>query len=328
MIVVTGGAGFIGSALVWGLNQRNLTDILVVDTAAHTGNCPNLSPLRFADYVERDLFIEQLEQGCFDDRITGILHMGACSSTTEQNEEFLMRNNYQYTRRLAQWCVAHDARFVYASSAATYGDGSRGFSDDHSQLASLEPLNLYGLSKQRLDLWAQQEGLLDRIAGLKYFNVFGPNEYHKKDMRSVVHKAHAQIAEQGKVTLFKSHRDDYEDGWQLRDFVYVKDAVAATLAIYDDKHANGIFNVGTGRARSFYDLALAVFTALKKEPTIEFIDMPEIIRDRYQYYTQADVTKLRTILPDGGHTLEQAVTDYVCNYLTPSQQHLSPTLSA
>ena len=323
MIVVTGGAGFIGSGLVFGLNQRNIKDILIVDELDKTEKWKNLLNLQFSDYLDKDDFLELIKKGKFDKTVDGILHMGACSSTTETDTRYLIKNNYEYSRRLAMWCDDRKKRFVYASSAATYGDGSKGFSDDHKGLEGLKPLNGYGFSKYLFDVWVKRNKLLKKIAGLKYFNVFGPNEYHKDDMRSVVHKAFGQIQTEGKVRLFRSHRPDYEDGQQKRDFVYVRDAVAATLAIYENKKANGIFNIGTGKARSFYDLVTAVFVAMDKEPQIEFIDMPEAIRDKYQYFTQAEVEKLRAVWPEDGHSLEDAVADYVRNYLLKDDPYLN-----
>ncbi|MBN1765481.1 MAG: ADP-glyceromanno-heptose 6-epimerase [Sedimentisphaerales bacterium] len=322
MIVITGGAGFIGSALVWGLNQRGREDILVVDSLGRDDRWKNLVNLRIADYLDRDDFLGQLKHSLPAPDIEGVIHMGACSSTTERDADFLMKNNYEYTNRLALWCVEHDKRFVYASSAATYGDGSRGFSDAHEDMEKLQPLNAYGFSKYLSDMWAWRRDLLDSIAGLKYFNVFGPNEYHKEDMRSVVHKAYEQIAATGKVRLFKSCHDDYQDGWQLRDFIYVKDVVSATLAIYDNPRANGIYNIGAGQARSFYDLTTAVFNAMDITPDIEYIDMPEQIRDRYQYFTQAKTDKLRTAWQGQTHTLEDAISDYIKNYLLTNDPYL------
>jgi|GEM_PF-60907 len=322
MIVVTGGAGFIGSALVWALNQRGFTDILVVDALDTAQSWQNLTTLKFADYLDKDDFLRLLEEGKLAGKIDGILHLGACSSTTQRDVGFLMRNNYEYSKRLALWCCRNQKRLVYASSAATYGDGSRGFSDRHERLQDLQPLNGYAFSKWLFDLWALRMGLLDSIAGLKYFNVFGPNEYHKQDMRSVAHKAFEQIQKEGKVRLFKSHRPDYRDGWQLRDFVYVKDAVSATLAIYDKPSANGIYNIGTGQARSFYDLIAAVFNAMDRQPQIEYIDMPQAIRDKYQYHTCAETDKLRKIFPQPMLSLEEAVNDYVRSYLLSDQPHL------
>ncbi len=323
MIVVTGGAGFIGSAIVWGLNRKGVDDILVVDVLESDEKWKNLANLRFADYLDRDDFIFNLVEGGLDDSVDGIMHMGACSSTTESDTGYLMRNNYDYSRRLAQWCLEHEKRYVYASSAATYGDGGKGFSDDHKGIPDLRPLNMYGYSKQLMDLWALRTGAADTIAGIKYFNVYGPNEYHKDDMRSVVHKAFGKIMETGKMQLFRSHRPDFEDGKQLRDFVYVKDAVDMTLFLYDRPDVNGIFNVGTGEARSFHDLVAAVFTATGKEKDIEYIDMPESIRDKYQYYTQAEMEKLRAAGYDKDITsLEDGVADYVKSYLLKDEPHL------
>jgi ADP-L-glycero-D-manno-heptose 6-epimerase len=315
MIVVTGGAGFIGSALIWRLNQQGRENILVVDALGSDERWKNLAQLRFADYLDRDDFIARLESGRLDGALEGVLHMGACSSTTQADLGFLMRNNYEYTKRLAVWCLEYKKRFVYASSAATYGDGKLGFSDDHKLLPDLTPMNGYAFSKWQFDLWAQRSGILDRLAGLKYFNVFGPNEYHKADMRSVVHKAFGQIQRTGRVQLFKSHRPDYQDGRQLRDFVYVKDAADATVAIYDRPDVNGIYNIGTGKARSFLDLVNATFAAMDRTPNIDFIPMPESIRSKYQYYTQADTAKLKSVYPRPFVELEDAAADYVRNYL-------------
>jgi ADP-L-glycero-D-manno-heptose 6-epimerase len=217
---------------------------------------------------------------------------------------------------LANWAVRNNVRFIYASSAATYGDGALGFKDDLDQIETLEPLNMYGYSKHMFDLWAKRAGLLDKIVGLKYFNVFGPNEYHKANMRSFVHKACGQINESGRVKLFKSHRDDYGDGQQLRDFIYIKDAVDMTLYFFDHPKANGLFNIGTGQARCWNDLANAVFAAMGKEPHIEYIPMPDELQGKYQYFTQADITKLRSAgCKRETMSLEDAIKDYVQNYL-------------
>ena len=323
MIVVTGGAGFIGSGVVWGLNEQGIGDIMVVDALGQSESWRNLVNVRFADYLERDEFAERLEKGELDRKVEGIIHLGACSATTERDNGFLMRNNCRYTLRLAEWSIQRKKRFVYASSAATYGDGSGGFDDDHEKLQQLRPLNGYGFSKYLFDCWALQRGWLERIAGVKYFNVFGPNEYHKGDMRSVVHKAFGQIRRTGKVRLFKSYRQEYRDGWQLRDFVYVKDAVAMTLFLYNRPKVNGIYNVGTGKARSFYDLAAATFAALGKKVNIELIDMPDELRDKYQYFTEARMEKLRGAGYDKAcYSLEEAVSDYVKNYLLSDDPYL------
>jgi len=316
MIVVTGGAGFIGSALIAQLNKRQVTDILVVDQLATDNKWENLLNLSFADYVEKNDFLEMVVENKLSAPIEAVFHMGACSSTTETNASYLIKNNYEYTKLLAQWAVKAGIRFIYASSAATYGDGSAGFSDDEKKIDNLRPLNMYGYSKQLFDLWARRTGLLKKIVGLKYFNVFGPNEYHKADMRSFVLKAFEQIIANGKVRLFKSHKPEYKDGQQLRDFIYVKDAVDMTLFFLDNPGIGGLFNIGTGNARSWNDLVTAVFAAMDKESDIEYINMPESIRNQYQYFTQADITKLK----NAGYSkkissLEDAITDYVQNYL-------------
>jgi ADP-L-glycero-D-manno-heptose 6-epimerase len=250
-----------------------------------------------------------------------VLHMGACSATTEKDATYLIRNNYEFTKDLAVWSLANKARFVYASSAATYGDGSAGMDDSDANLNSLRPLNMYGYSKQLFDLYAKREGILKRIVGLKYFNVYGPNEDHKGDMRSLVHKSFAQVKKEGVIRLFKSYRKDYKDGEQKRDFLYVKDAVAMTLHLAANKKATGLFNIGSGAARTWIDLANSVFAALGKKPKIEFFEMPETIRDKYQYFTQADISKLRAAgYRDKITSLENAVADYVQNYLEPDKR--------
>ncbi len=316
MIIVTGGAGFIGSAIVAGLNSRGIDDIVIVDILGSDEKWKNLRRLRFADYVEADDFLEMLTAGKIDWPVEVIFHMGACSDTTERNASYMIQNNYDFSKLLANWATGRGLRFIYASSAATYGDGSEGFSDDEAGLDKLQPLNIYGYSKQMFDLWAIRAGLLKRIVGLKYFNVFGPNEYHKGEMRSFVVKAFEQINAAGKVGLFKSHRSDYADGEQKRDFLYIKDAVDMTLFFLDNRKIAGIFNIGTGQARTWNDLANATFAAMNKEPNIEYIPMPEKLRDKYQYFTQADITKLGTAGYDKEQTsLEDAIKDYVQNYL-------------
>ena len=320
MIIVTGGAGFIGSAIVAGLNSRGIDDIVIVDILGGDEKWKNLRRLRFADYVEADDFLEMLTAGKIDWPVEVIFHMGACSDTTEQNASYMIQNNYDFSKLLANWAVGRGLRFIYASSAATYGDGSQGFSDDEAGLDKLGPLNIYGYSKQIFDLWAIRAGLLKRVVGLKYFNVFGPNEYHKGEMRSFVVKAFEQINAAGKVRLFKSHRPDYADGEQKRDFLYIKDAVNMTLFFLDNRKIAGIFNIGTGTTRTWNDLANATFAAMNKEPNIEYIPMPEKLRDKYQYFTQADITKLGTAGYDKEQTsLEDAIKDYVQNYLQKNE---------
>jgi ADP-L-glycero-D-manno-heptose 6-epimerase len=275
---------------------------------------------RFEDYLEADTLLPALEQGRLGP-FDVVLHMGACSSTTETDAAYLIRNNYEYTKRLAEWSLGTGARFVYASSAATYGDGSAGLSDLDASveaLTRLRPLNMYGYSKHLFDLHAARQGLLDRIVGLKYFNVFGPNEDHKGDMRSLVQKAYHQVRETGRIQLFRSHRPDYAHGEQRRDFLYVKDAVEITLHLAARRNAAGLFNVGSGVAHTWLELAGALFSALGKEPVIDFVDMPESIRAKYQYYTRAELRRLQDHGFDGPVTsLDGSVADYVLNYLVP-----------
>jgi len=323
MYIVTGGAGFIGSAMIWKLNQMGIDDILVVDNLASTEKWKNLVNLRYTDYLHRDRFIKMVagESDPFDTQ--AVIHMGACSSTTERDADFLMENNLRYTQVMCRFALAHKARFVNASSAATYGGGEFGFADDHAQLGRLKPLNMYGYSKHLFDLWAQRAGVLDRIACIKFFNVFGPNEYHKGDMKSVICKAHRQIEEQGVMRLFRSYRKEFPDGGQMRDFVYIKDCVDILWWLLEHPEAGGIINVGTGIARTWNDLAHAVFSAMGRKPHIEYIEMPEAIRDKYQYLTRADMGKLRALgYSEPFTSLEDAAKDYVTGYLAKDDPYL------
>src|ERR1017187_3441416 len=325
-VLVTGGAGFIGSALVWALNRRDCDDIVVCDRLGTDEKWRNLAPLRFAEFVEADDLRLRLQSGVLG-KFDLVLHMGACSSTTERDAGYLFRNNFEFTRNLADWSLAKYVRFVYASSAATYGDGTAGMEDDDSKLDTLRPLNMYGYSKHLFDLHARRAGFLNKIVGLKYFNVFGPNEDHKGDMRSLVHKSFSQVQNENVIRLFKSYRKDFRDGEQKRDFLYVKDAVAMTLHLATNKKAGGLFNIGSGAARTWIDLANSAFAAMDKKPKIEFIEMPEAIRDKYQYFTQADISRLHA----AGYktpvtSLEEAVKDYVRNYLA-TDQRLDPAVA-
>jgi ADP-L-glycero-D-manno-heptose 6-epimerase len=316
MLIVTGGAGFIGSALIAALNKRGITDILVVDELGTDERWKNLHNLSFADYVEKGDFLEMALEKKIPSPIEAVFHMGACTDTTETNASYLIKNNYEYTKLLAQWATDAGVRFIYASSAATYGDGSAGFSDNEEHIENLTPLNMYAYSKQLFDRWARRTGLLGKIAGLKYFNVFGPNEYHKGKMRSFVLKAFEQINTRGKVRLFKSHKSEYADGEQMRDFLYIKDAVDMTLFFLDNPHLTGLFNIGAGKARTWNDLVKIVCGAMGKLPKIEYIDMPDSIRNQYQYLTEADISKLRRAGYDKEPmSLEDAIVDYVQNYL-------------
>jgi len=317
LIIVTGGAGFIGSNIVKELNSRGEERILIVDRLGRTEKWRNLLDLKFLDYEHKDDFISKMENGLYDRGVRAVFHMGACSATTEKDADYLARNNFDYSKRLAQRFGGREGlRFIYASSAATYGDGSAGYSDDHQGIWRLRPLNMYGLSKQMFDVWALRTDFLEQAVGLKYFNVFGPNEYHKGDMRSVAIRAYFQVKQEGRIKLFKSYRPDYRDGEQCRDFIYVADAVNVTVGFLDHPETNGIFNVGTGCPRNFNDLASAVFAALGQEPNIEYIDMPEGLEKRYQYYTSADVSKLRALgFVQEFRSLEDSVQDYLVNHM-------------
>lgn len=322
-IIVTGAAGFIGRNCVAELNRRGNDDLLLADVLGSDEKWKNLLGLKFDDLVGPDTLLAHLRAGWLDD-VKAIIHLGACSATTEKNADYLLENNTHYTATLAEWCLKKNVRFVYASSAATYGDGSLGYSDADAVTPTLRPLNMYGYSKHLFDLQAMKRGWFDKIVGLKYFNVFGPYEDHKADMRSVVNKAYQQILATGEVALFKSDRPDYEDGQQQRDFIYVKDAVDVTLHFAGDRSASGpslggLFNCGTGVARSWLDLTNATFAAMGRRPNIRFVDLPEQLKGKYQYFTEADAKKLRA----AGYTrefpsLEESVKDYVETYLKPT----------
>ncbi|PIE02136.1 MAG: ADP-glyceromanno-heptose 6-epimerase [Acidobacteria bacterium] len=313
MILITGAAGFIGSRIACKLNQTGRTDLVLVDQLGCNEKWKNLRELVYEDYLEKgDLFVYL--DGLSD--IEAVIHMGACSSTTEKNASYLIQNNYRYTRRLAEWCLKHGARFIYASSAATYGDGNNGYGDNLEKLNKLQPLNMYGYSKHLFDQVAHQKGWLSQIVGLKFFNVYGPNEDHKGEMSSVVYKGFHQVEKTGKIMLFKSHREDYSDGGQLRDFIYVKDVEDVVVHLLKHPEINGLFNLGTGQARSFEDLATAVFTAMNRQVNIEYIDMPDHLRDRYQYFTQAEMQKLaQTGVETKFRSLEEGIGDYIVNHL-------------
>lgn len=323
MIIVTGGAGFIGSAFVWKLNQEGIDDIVIVDQLGTDDKWKNLVNLRFVNYIHKDDFSELIYNDTLNFDVEAIIHMGACSSTTERNADYLWQNNFTYTGNLAEWAVEHNTRFIYASSAATYGDGKQGFSDDHSMINKLKPINMYGYSKQVFDLRVLRESWINKIAGIKFFNVFGPNEYHKGDMASVVFKAFHQIKETGKVKLFKSYNPEYKDGGQMRDFVYIKDCIDVLWWLFNNPDVNGIFNLGTGKARTWNDLIRAVFDAMQLTTNIEYIEMPDSLRNQYQYFTEAKMDKLKAMgCPVAFSSLEDSVRDYVVNYLQHDDPHL------
>lgn len=322
-ILVTGGAGFIGSALIWALNRRGITDIVATDILGQDEKWKNLVPLRFGDYLEAGVFRRRIQESASAfGKFSAVFHLGACSATTERDASYLADNNYEFTKELAAWTLGQKGRFIYASSAATYGDGAQGMDDDSPDLHALRPLNMYGYSKHLFDLHARSRGWLNQIVGVKYFNVFGPNEDHKGDMRSLVNKAYQQILSTGKVQLFKSYKPEYRDGEQMRDFLYVKDAVEMTIHFADTGiAAGGLYNLGSGEANTWVTLARSIFDALDREPKIEFIEMPEVLRGKYQYYTKADISKLRSsgyrqpVTP-----LAEAVRDYVQCYMMPQRK--------
>lgn len=313
-IIVTGGAGFIGSCVVRALNVTGESDIIVVDDIAQTEKWMNLRNKKYTEYIHKSRLMEKLQEY---GGVQAVIHLGACSSTTEQDFDYLWSNNFEFTRSLWNFCAEKQIPFIYASSAATYGDGRQGF-DDCGDIDALRPLNGYGYSKQLFDLWVKHQATVfpPQYVGLKFFNVYGPNEYCKGSMASMVYHGYKQIKERGTIRLFKSCDPNYADGEQLRDFVYVKDVCAVILWLLEHREISGLYNVGTGRAQSFRELAEATFHALGMEPRIEYIDMPEQLREKYQYYTKAEMGKLR----QAGYnrpfmTVEQGVADYVQNYL-------------
>jgi len=318
MILITGGAGFLGSLVLKELNNLGREDIVVVDRLYDSIKWLNLRGLKYREYVHADDFFS----GSFDhlfDEVDFIFHMGASSATTEMDMDYLMTNNLNYSKNLFTLATVKQIPIVYASSAATYGDGELGYDDNEEEISKLLPLNPYGYSKQLFDEWVLKQAERPKHwFGLKFFNVYGPNEYHKKEMRSLVHKAYEQILETGEVKLFKSHREGYEDGEQLRDFIYGVDAAKAMIEMMNPSSSkfSGIYNIGTGEARSFKDLVVATFKAMDKEVNITYIDMPEKLRGQYQYYTKAEMNKFLKFLPNFKFkSIEEGVTDYVQNYL-------------
>lgn len=313
MIVVTGAAGFIGSCIVSQLNQRGIKDLILVDRWDPDGLMKkNLEGKSYTKFYDKCDFLQLMLSDAVHENIRAVIHMGACSSTTGQDREYYRRNNFEYSCHVARWALGKSARLIYASSAATYGNGENGYSDTIESIRACKPLNYYGESKQKFDEWVLDNQLYDKVAGLKFFNVFGPNEYHKGDMKSVIAKAYARVASEGRMALFKSYRAEYPDGGQVRDFIYVKDVIDVIEFFLNRPEVNGIYNVGTGHARTWNDVAGALFAAAGKPVNIEYIPMPEILRDKYQYFTEADMSRLRK----AGYTkpfrsLESSVEDYV-----------------
>lgn len=319
-ILVTGGAGLIGSAIVWTLNGLGSRNIIIADFLRQSDKWKNLAPLRFHDYLEADDLARRIrEQPASLDTVKLIFHLGACTDTTEKDGAYLIHNNYEYTKQLAAWALAKGARFVYASSAATYGQLEKNLSEE-LPLSALRPLNMYGYSKHLFDCYAEQHGFLNQMVGLKYFNVFGPNEYHKGSMRSMVHKAMEQIRATGVVQLFRSYRPEFADGGQQRDFLYVKDAAAMTVHLAASEKAGGLYNIGSGYASTWRQLIDPVFRACGKTPNIEFIDMPPELQHKYQYSTCARLDRLRSTGYDRPITpLAEGVEDCVRHYLIPGK---------
>jgi ADP-L-glycero-D-manno-heptose 6-epimerase len=323
LIVITGAAGMIGSCTVRYLNDQNMYNLLLVDDIKDSDKWKNLLGKQFVDIISKDHLFDYIEKREKD--VDAIIHLGACSDTTETDADFLLENNYRFTIKLAKWALEHDKRFIYASSAATYGDGALGFLDDEKGLSKLRPLNIYGFSKQLVDLWMIRENVLDKVVGLKYFNVFGPNEYHKDHMASMVLKMCKKADEDGKIELFKSNSPEYKDGEQCRDFIYVKDAVRMTCDFLLPKYRNvgGLFNIGRGEVTTWNQLANALFKALKKKPNIEYIEMPKKLSKQYQNYTCADMDKFNQMFGTdlkSTMNIEKAVEDYVQNYLMSSSR--------
>lgn len=323
MIILTGGAGFIGSVFLKLLNQNGITDILLIDNLGKGDKWKNISQKHFDHYIHKDLFYTRMEKGEFPDNVSHVIHLGACSSTTELDMDYLMHNNYEYSKLLASYCLDRKIPFIYASSAATYGDGGHGFEDDENSIEKLKPLNGYGYSKHVFDSWILRQKKSSQVVGLKFFNVFGPNEYHKGSMRSLIEKAYLQVKEQNKINLFKSEHPDYKDGEQKRDFVYVKDVAEVMLWFMNTPSVSGIFNIGSGVANTWLTLAEAIFSSLQMNPNIEFIELPDSLKEKYQYFTLAPIQKLRL----AGYTKEftdltLAVTDYIQNYLRKEDKYL------
>lgn len=321
MIVITGAGGFIGSAVAWGLNEIGYNNLILSDKLHSEDKWKNINKRDYTDWIDRTELFDWLEEN--GDKVKAVVHMGACSATTEKDVDFLMKNNYEYSKKLWNFCTQKSIKLVYASSAATYGLGENGY-DDESSIDELMPLNPYGYSKQIFDRWVlKQKNTPKQWVGLKFFNVYGPNEYHKKRMASVVYHTFNQVKETGEMKLFRSHKEGYENGYQLRDFVYVKDIVKVIQFFLESEENSGIYNLGTGEARAFYDLTKSTMEAMGKTSKISFIDMPIDIRDKYQYFTEAKMEKLKKAgYNEKFYSLEEGVKDYVKNYLLKEDMYL------
>ncbi|GLI54555.1 ADP-L-glycero-D-manno-heptose-6-epimerase [Propionigenium maris DSM 9537] len=332
MILITGAAGFIGSALIWKLNEEGIGNIIASDKLRDGNKWLNLRKREYADWVDRDDLLQWLAVPANGDKITAVVHMGACSATTERDGDFLMKNNYEFSKKLWGFCTEKNIKYIYASSAATYGMGEFGYKDEvgAEELKKLMPLNKYGYSKKIFDDWAfKQERSPKEWIGIKFFNVYGPQEYHKGRMASMVFHSYNQYRKEGGVKLFTSHKEGFEDGWQLRDFIYIKDVVNIMKFFLDTPMKSGVYNMGTGRCRGFYELALNTVRAgdsnydIQGEDVIEFTPMPEDLRGRYQYFSEAPMAKVIKAGYSGSfHTLEEGVRDYVQNYLAKEDPYL------
>jgi len=320
MILITGANGFIGSALVWSLNQRGREDLILCDKKEKLNQRPNLKSAKYFTFLDVSELFFMLQSQPWAKKIDTVLHIGACADTTEMDVDYLRETNVVFSQKLCDWSLAQGARFIYASSAAVYGEGELGFSDEDYLTPRLKPLNPYGRSKWEVDMWVLDKNLIDQVVGLRFFNVFGPNEYHKGAMASVIFRAFPMARDKGKVRLFKSHKEGFGDGEQKRDFIYVKDVIRIVEFFMEHSQAHGIFNVGTGNPSSFNQLATHLLNALGKKPIIEYFDMPEELQPKYQYFTQATINRLKksgykeTFTP-----FDTAVTDYVKRYLTPGK---------
>ncbi len=320
MVIVTGANGFIGSAMVWQLNSAGITDILCVDSVDLKARSRLLANKKYSEFLSHNQLLTELKSGKLNGRVDWIVHMGACSSTTETNLDFLRENNTEYTQKLFNWCTEQKVPYLYASSAAVYGDGQKGFSDQ-TETTEFSPLNPYGRSKSEFDVWVvKQKQTPPYWYGVRFFNVYGPNEYFKDSMASVVYKAFHEINKTKRLKLFRSHRPDYQDGKQKRDFVYVKDCTGWMMEIMEKKIPSGIYNMGFGSARTWLDLAGNVFKNMNKDADINWIDMPANIRDQYQYFTEAKMEKMwNAKISKPKWSLEDGIRDYVQNYLLKNE---------
>lgn len=317
-IIITGAAGFIGSCLVGFLNEKNIDNLVLVDDFSRKDKASNLQGKKYLYKVHREQIFEWLDN--HDDEVEMIIHLGAKTDTTILEHDIFKKLNTEYTKKLYDFCTEKNIRLIYASSAATYGNGELGYRDDEEIIYQLQPMNPYAISKNDIDKYIfRQEEKPAQVVALKFFNVYGPNEYHKGRMASVIFHAYNNILKSGRITLFRSHRDDYNDGEQKRDFIYVKDVVKVIYYMMNQEHISGIYNLGTGQARSFNDLAKALFSAINHKASIQYTDTPENIRDTYQYFTEADMKKLlSTGYNDTFYTLEEGIKDYAHNYLEKS----------